>query len=103
MLLNGSKQEEDSMSPSLFNLVDLILQSADSSNPQTVIAALKLTTVLLSLYEKPTVLCVKSKEHFILLYRKLSRSACSWCRSVEGNNELDQGYLARASEERGDM
>ncbi|KAK7189644.1 hypothetical protein PSPO01_04034 [Paraphaeosphaeria sporulosa] len=48
MLLNGPKQEEDSMSPSLFNLVDLILQSADSSNPQTVIAALKLTTVLLS-------------------------------------------------------
>jgi hypothetical protein len=48
MLLNGPKQEDDSMSPSLFNLVDLILQSADSRNPQTVIAALKLTTVLLS-------------------------------------------------------
>ncbi|KAK3213978.1 hypothetical protein GRF29_28g1647504, partial [Pseudopithomyces chartarum] len=48
MLINGPKQEEDSMSPSLFNLVDLILQSADSRNPQTVIAALKLTTVLVS-------------------------------------------------------
>ena len=48
MLIGGPKQEEDSMSPSLFNLVDLILQSADSRNSQTVIAALKLTTVLVS-------------------------------------------------------
>jgi len=48
MLLNGSKQEEDGMSPSLFNLVDLILQSVESRSQQTVIAALKLTTVLLS-------------------------------------------------------
>ena len=48
MLINAPKQEEDGMSPSLFNLVDLILQSADSRNPQTVIAALKLTTVLVS-------------------------------------------------------
>lgn len=48
MLLNGTKQEEDGMTPSLFNLVDLILQSVESTNPQTVIAALKLTTVLLS-------------------------------------------------------
>lgn len=35
------------MNPSVFNLVDLILQSTESQNPQTVIAALKLTTVLL--------------------------------------------------------
>ncbi|KAJ4356458.1 uncharacterized protein N0V89_004491 [Didymosphaeria variabile] len=48
MLLNGPKQEDDSMSPSLFNLVDLVLQSAESRNAQTVIAALKLTTVLIS-------------------------------------------------------
>ncbi|KAJ4294184.1 hypothetical protein N0V90_007874 [Kalmusia sp. IMI 367209] len=48
MLISGPSKEDDSMTPSLFNLVDLILQSADSSNPQTVIAALKLTTVLLS-------------------------------------------------------
>lgn len=47
MLLSGPIAEDDSMTPSLFNLVDLILQSAESRNPQTVIAALKLTTVLL--------------------------------------------------------
>ncbi|KAF1970846.1 hypothetical protein BU23DRAFT_511098 [Bimuria novae-zelandiae CBS 107.79] len=47
LMLITPKEEEDSMSPSLFNLVDLILQSADSRNPQTVIAALKLTTILL--------------------------------------------------------
>jgi len=35
------------MNPSVFNLVDLVLQSTESRNPQTVIASLKLTTVLL--------------------------------------------------------
>ncbi|CAI6337320.1 unnamed protein product [Periconia digitata] len=48
MMLNGPRRDDDAMNPSLFNLVDLILQSTESRNPQTVIAALKLTTVLLS-------------------------------------------------------
>jgi hypothetical protein len=48
MLLGAAKKEEDVMNPSVFNLVDLVLQSTESRNPQTVIAALKLTTVLLS-------------------------------------------------------
>jgi hypothetical protein len=47
MLLSDHKKEDDAMNPSVFNLVDLILQSTESRNPQTVIAALKLTTVLL--------------------------------------------------------
>jgi hypothetical protein len=48
MLLNGPRKDDDAMNPSVFNLVDLVLQSTESRNPQTVIAALKLTTVLLS-------------------------------------------------------
>ncbi|KAF2180829.1 hypothetical protein K469DRAFT_639292 [Zopfia rhizophila CBS 207.26] len=47
MLLNVPEKEDDRMNPSLFNLVDLILSSTQSRNPQTVIAALKLTTVIL--------------------------------------------------------
>ncbi|PVI06397.1 hypothetical protein DM02DRAFT_582832 [Periconia macrospinosa] len=48
MMLNGPRKDDDTMNPSVFNLVDLVLQSTESRNPQTVIAALKLTTVLLS-------------------------------------------------------
>ncbi|KAF1935683.1 hypothetical protein EJ02DRAFT_460160 [Clathrospora elynae] len=48
MLLNAPDKEDDRLNPSLFNLVDLVLGSTGSSNPQTVIAALKLTTVILS-------------------------------------------------------
>ncbi|KAF2248406.1 hypothetical protein BU26DRAFT_333502 [Trematosphaeria pertusa] len=47
MLLNAPKEEDDRLNPSLFNLVDLVVGNTDSRNPQTVIAALKLTTVLL--------------------------------------------------------
>ena len=47
MLLGAPKKEDDVMNPSVFNLVDLVLQSTESRNPQTVIASLKLTTVLL--------------------------------------------------------
>ncbi|KAF2497730.1 hypothetical protein BU16DRAFT_482925 [Lophium mytilinum] len=48
MLLSQPDNDDDRMNPSLFNLVDLILTSADSKNPQTVISALKLMTVILS-------------------------------------------------------
>lgn len=48
ILLNAPDQDDDRLNPSLFNLVDLVLGSTSSSNPQTVIAALKLTTVILS-------------------------------------------------------
>jgi hypothetical protein len=49
MLLSQSKPEnDDDLNPSLFNLVDLILNSIRSPNPQTTIAALKLVTVILS-------------------------------------------------------
>ncbi|KAF2875083.1 Retinoic acid induced 16-like protein-domain-containing protein [Massariosphaeria phaeospora] len=47
MLLNVPEADDDRMNPSLFNLVDLVLSSAGSRNPQTVVAALKLTTVIL--------------------------------------------------------
>ncbi|PSN74658.1 hypothetical protein BS50DRAFT_567458 [Corynespora cassiicola Philippines] len=48
MLLSVPEKEDDRWNPSLFNLVDLVLSSTDSRNSQTVIAALKLTTVVLS-------------------------------------------------------
>ncbi|KAJ4363524.1 hypothetical protein N0V83_009819 [Neocucurbitaria cava] len=48
MQLNAPEQDDDRLNPSLFNLVDLVLGSTASRNPQTVIAALKLTTVILS-------------------------------------------------------
>ena len=48
LLLSVPEKEDDKLNPSLFNLVDLVLGSTASSNPQTVTAALKLTTVILS-------------------------------------------------------
>ncbi|CBX97502.1 hypothetical protein LEMA_P106330.1 [Plenodomus lingam JN3] len=47
ILLNSAKEDEDRLNPSLFNLVDLILGSTSSTSPQTITAALKLTTVIL--------------------------------------------------------
>jgi hypothetical protein len=46
-MLNALDKDDDRMNPSLFNLVDLVLGSTESRNPQAVIAALKLTTVIL--------------------------------------------------------
>jgi hypothetical protein len=48
MLLTAPGKGDDRLNPSLFNLVDLILGSTDSRNPQTVVAALKLSTVILN-------------------------------------------------------
>ncbi|KIV99384.1 uncharacterized protein PV09_08929 [Verruconis gallopava] len=48
LLLTQPANEDDRMNPALFNLVDLLQSSVTSENPQTVIAALKLTTVILS-------------------------------------------------------
>ncbi|RAR01272.1 armadillo-like helical protein [Stemphylium lycopersici] len=48
MLLSATDKDDDKLNPSLFNLVDLVLGSTASRNPQTVIAALKLTTVIMS-------------------------------------------------------
>lgn len=45
--LNVQDKEDDKMNPSLFNLVDLVLGSSSSQDPQTVIAALKLSTIIL--------------------------------------------------------
>jgi hypothetical protein len=47
LMLNALDKDDDRMNPSLFNLVDLILGSTESQNPQAVIAALKLTTIVL--------------------------------------------------------
>jgi hypothetical protein len=47
MLLNAPKEDDDRLNPSLFNLVDLILGSTSSQSPQTITAALKLSTVIL--------------------------------------------------------
>lgn len=47
LLLTQPANEDDRMNPALFNLIDLLKSSVTSENPQTVIAALKLTTVIL--------------------------------------------------------
>jgi hypothetical protein len=48
MLLMQPDNEDDRLNPSLFSLIDLLLNSTISGNPQTVIAALRLITVVLS-------------------------------------------------------
>lgn len=47
MLLTISSEDDDRLNPSLFNLVDLVLSSAESHNTQTVIAVMRLISVLL--------------------------------------------------------
>jgi hypothetical protein len=48
LLLAEPPNEDEAMNPNLFSLIDLLQNSVTSSNPETVIAALKLTTVILS-------------------------------------------------------
>lgn len=48
ILLTQPDNEDDRMTPSLFSLIDLLHNSLVSSNPQTVIAALRLITVIIS-------------------------------------------------------
>lgn len=48
MLLTQSGNDEDKFEPTLFSLVDLILNGIRSQNPQTVVAALKLSSVMLT-------------------------------------------------------
>ncbi|EUC48173.1 hypothetical protein COCMIDRAFT_2960 [Bipolaris oryzae ATCC 44560] len=69
MLLSATDKDDDKLNPSLFNLVDLVLGSTASRNPQTVTAALKLTTVILSknhsyaLGSLVKVMAIHHKEH----------------------------------------
>ncbi|KAL1626331.1 hypothetical protein SLS56_006915 [Neofusicoccum ribis] len=48
MLLSKPNDKEPELNPSLFNLVDLLLNCTTSRNPQTVASALKLVTTILS-------------------------------------------------------
>ena len=48
MLLTQPANEDDRLNPSLFSLIDLLLNSTTSINPQTVISALRLITLVLS-------------------------------------------------------
>lgn len=48
MLLMQPENEDDRLNPTLFSLIDLLLNSTISDNPQTVVAALRLITVVLS-------------------------------------------------------
>lgn len=48
MLLSKPNDKEPELNPSLFNLVDLLLNCTQSRNPQTVASALKLVTTILS-------------------------------------------------------
>ena len=47
-LLSGASKDEEMVDPNLFSLVDLILNGITSRNPQTAVAALKLSSVLLN-------------------------------------------------------
>ncbi|THZ02456.1 hypothetical protein D6C95_03927 [Aureobasidium pullulans] len=63
MLLSQSQSDEDKFEPTLFSLVDLILNGVRSQNPQTVVAAMKLSSVMLTRHRKyttPTLLQSKS-------------------------------------------
>ncbi|KAK3718561.1 hypothetical protein LTR37_005065 [Vermiconidia calcicola] len=48
MLLTAPKDPDDAVEPTLFNLVDLIMNNISSKNSQSVFAALKLTSTLLN-------------------------------------------------------
>lgn len=52
MLLNASEDAGDAVEPTLFNLVDLIINDVNSRNSQTVFAALKLTSAIVSRQRK---------------------------------------------------
>jgi len=63
MLLTQSGNDEDKFEPTLFSLVDLILNGIRSQNSQTVVAALKLSSVMLTRHRSfttPTLLQPKS-------------------------------------------
>ncbi|KAK7548070.1 Retinoic acid induced 16-like protein-domain-containing protein [Phyllosticta citricarpa] len=47
LMLLSRPEEDETMNPSLFNLVDLLLNSTQSRNQQTVVSALKLVTTIL--------------------------------------------------------
>lgn len=48
MLLSEARAEEERLEPTLFSLVDLMLNGIRSQNPQTAVAALKLSSVMLT-------------------------------------------------------
>jgi hypothetical protein len=47
ILLTQTVKDDDRFNPSLFNLVDLILSSTESHNPQTIVACMRLIAILL--------------------------------------------------------
>ncbi|KAH0354640.1 hypothetical protein KCU81_g887, partial [Aureobasidium melanogenum] len=56
MLLTQSGNDEDKLEPTLFSLVDLVLNGIRSHNPQTVVAALKLSSIMLTRHRSYTTL-----------------------------------------------
>lgn len=48
VLLSEARAEEEKLEPNLFSLVDLMLSGITSQNPQTAVAALKLSSVMLT-------------------------------------------------------
>ena len=89
MLLNEPEKEEDKLSPSLFNLVDLITNSLSSKNTQTVITALKLVSLIL---DKNHVYAVST------LVRSLPCRNQSPQRTIGGLDVEVDAYLALAED-----
>lgn len=87
LLLAQPPNEDDAMNPTLFSLIDLLQNSVTSSNPETAIAALKLTTVILS------------KNHFYAidtLVQTQSRSSQDLRRTHGALNAEVETYIALA-------
>lgn len=66
MLLAAPKDPDDAVEPSLFNLVDLIMNNLSSKNDQSVFAALKLASTLLNrqkTFALGTLIRVQSSKH----------------------------------------
>lgn len=100
MLLNAAKEEEDRLNPSLFNLVDLILGSTSSKSPQTITAALKLSSVILAknhgyaLGSLVKVMSIHHREHYrtVGALNKELDSYLSLAIDIAGQDGVDGAY-----------
>jgi hypothetical protein len=100
LLLTQPENEDDRPNPALFNLVDLLQGSISSPNPQTVIAALKLATVVLGknhAYAVDTLLQTTPSQRIeaVRTHGALDAETETYLALAEdigGNNGLDEAY-----------
>jgi hypothetical protein len=100
MLHTEPMNEDDRLNPALFNLIDLLQNSVTSKNPQTVISALKLTTVIVGrnhFYAVDTLLQTQISIHqdFKRTHGALNAEVevyMSLAESLGGASGLDEAY-----------